>query len=475
MCIWKKRRISKINRHENNIGNHAAAVFDSGGVASRTEYAAYELNQYASVGDFVPQFDADGNQTLLKTGTGVWQVEYNAENRPVRFTRIEGTSTSVVECAYDSMGRRATKQVTVNGSITLHQRYLYRSYLQIACVDLTRAAHPALWYITWDPTQPVATRPLAIQLNGTWFTYGWDLTKNICEVYGQHGYIRTAYTYSPYGEVTAAGDVTQPIQWSSEYNDTELGLIYYNYRHYNPVDGRWMGRDRIGERGGMNLYRYVANNAIALLDSLGLDYTIDIDSKTCSITYNMELVVSFDNTVDETHQKTLLQRIEKTIEEEWDGYKKGCCSISVNVTIVSSTLGKIWTYIEDLFSCKGRKSNSINVTYQQTAGYMGSRSYATGDGDVKNKAVFINTAAAATAVAPSPRDCSETWAWAHEAGHLMGLLDGYDKHTNEILPGYKGDEMMAADRNSVKIDDIKRLTAGVVCPCSPQNEKISKK
>ena len=133
--------------------------------------------------------------------------------------------------------------VTVDGNVTLHQRYIYRGYLQIACIDLTRAAHPALWYITWDPTQPVATRPLAIQKDATWYTYGWDLTKNICEVYGQHGYLRTAYTCTPYGQVTAEGDVTQPIQWSSEFNDTELGLIYYNYRHYNPVDGRWLTRD----------------------------------------------------------------------------------------------------------------------------------------------------------------------------------------------------------------------------------------
>ena len=34
-----------------------------------------------------------------------------------------------------------------------------------------------------------ATRPLAIQKDGTWYTYGWDLTKNICEVYGPNGNI----------------------------------------------------------------------------------------------------------------------------------------------------------------------------------------------------------------------------------------------------------------------------------------------
>ena len=231
-----------------NIGNRETATESE----ITTTYTANELNQYTAIGDFTPTFDADGNQTLVKTSTGTWLVTYDAENRPVSFTNVE--SSTVVECAYDHMGRRVTKKVTVDGSITLHQRYLYRGYLQIACCDLTRSSHPCLWFITWDPTQPIATRPLAIQKDGTWFTYGWDLTKNVCEIYGTNGYIRTSYTYSPYGEVTESGNTWQPIQWSSEYNDTELGLVYYNYRHYNPLDGRWIGRDFIYHRKSRNAY-----------------------------------------------------------------------------------------------------------------------------------------------------------------------------------------------------------------------------
>jgi len=205
-----------------NIGNKEFA--QEAGMTSM--YEANNLNQYTSISEnggvtFMPQYDSDGNQTLIKTSMGIWNILYNAENRPVSFTNAD-TST-VVECAYDSMGRRAYKKVTVNGEVTLHQRYIYRDYLQIACLDLTRNTHPALWFITWDPSQPVATRPLAIQKDGTWYTYGWDLTKNVCEVFEQHGYIRTAYTYAPYSEATASGDVTQPIQWGSEYFDTEFG------------------------------------------------------------------------------------------------------------------------------------------------------------------------------------------------------------------------------------------------------------
>ncbi len=251
-----------------NIGNRRMAMEAS----DYTLYEANELNQYTSIQEnedesFVPTFDENGNQTLVKNSTGIWSVVYNAESRPTSFTNAD--SGTIVECTYDYMGRRASKKVTVNGSVALHQRFLYRGYLQIACCDLTRSGHPCLWLLTWDPTQNIATRPLAIQLNGTWYAYGWDLTKNICEVYGQHGYIRTAYTYSPYGEVSFSGDVAQPIQWSSEFYDSETGLAYYNYRHYNPTTGRWLSRDNLGEKADSNLYIFVRNNGISNVDQLG--------------------------------------------------------------------------------------------------------------------------------------------------------------------------------------------------------------
>ena len=127
------------------------------------------------------------------------------------------------------------------------------------------------------PTSDItATCPLAIRKDGTWFAYGWDLTKNICEVFGPAGYIRTNNSYSPYGSVTATGDVTQPIQWSSEYNDAELALVYYNYRHYNPVEGKWVARDASEEASGLNLYSFTHNNSITKFDVLGLQ-----DDKCC--------------------------------------------------------------------------------------------------------------------------------------------------------------------------------------------------
>ena len=98
-----------------------AAAASSSGVASNKKACANQLNQYTAIEDqahdvFTPTYDADGNQTRIKTSTGIWNVAYNAKNRPVLFTRDDNSVS--VECTYDYMGRRATKVVTENGVIT---------------------------------------------------------------------------------------------------------------------------------------------------------------------------------------------------------------------------------------------------------------------------------------------------------------------------------------------------------------------
>lgn len=60
-----------------------------------------------------PTFDADGNQTHVDTHTGNWDVVYNANNRPIRFTKANGSV--IIENGYDYMGRRYMQKVTVNG------------------------------------------------------------------------------------------------------------------------------------------------------------------------------------------------------------------------------------------------------------------------------------------------------------------------------------------------------------------------
>ncbi|MBT9449339.1 RHS repeat-associated core domain-containing protein [Akkermansia glycaniphila] len=253
-----------------NIGNRKTAQQTT----EHLTYATNPLNQYTSITPqqqpaFAPAFDADGNQTRLCTTTGEWNIVYDANNRPIRFTKVDGSV--IVENGYDSMGRRYMQKVTENGTVTRHERYLYRGYLQIAALDILHGGKQKHTFF-WDPTEPLATRPLImLASDDNRYTYAHDLTKNVTELLDAEGNIAAAYDYDPFGKVTEAGVGAglNPIRWSSEVYDAELGLVYYNYRHYNPADGRWINRDPIDERGGMNLYGFVKNKIVFEIDILG--------------------------------------------------------------------------------------------------------------------------------------------------------------------------------------------------------------
>ena len=250
-----------------NIGNRKTAQEP----AQELAYAANGLNQYTGIEEsgeapFVPTYDASGNQTLIKTSTGVWTVVYNAANRAVSFTSRDGAT--VVECGYDYLGRRYMKKVTQNGTVDSHERYLYRGYLQIAALDMLDNRN-VLRTLLWDPLEPVATRPLALVQDASLYCYGVDFNKNVSEVFDREGAVAAIYDYSPYGTATRTGRLVQPVQWSAEMHDDDLALVYYNYRYYNPRDGRWINRDPIAEQGGWNSYSFVGNNPIDSFDING--------------------------------------------------------------------------------------------------------------------------------------------------------------------------------------------------------------
>ena len=79
----------------------------------------------------------------------------------------------------------------------------------------------------------------------------------------------------PFGELiretgSKAGEFN--FRFSTKYQDAETDLLYYGFRYYDPVTGRWPSRDPIGEAGGLNLYGFVGNDPVNDADYLGLDF-----------------------------------------------------------------------------------------------------------------------------------------------------------------------------------------------------------
>jgi RHS repeat-associated protein len=262
------------------IGNRNAATE----FGTNTSYTASALNQYTSINpinpvnpveNFSPEFDLDGNQTLLKTTTGIWHVTYNAENRPVLFSN----ATTKVEMSYDYMGRRFEYRETVSGALIRHECYLYRGYLQIAALDMLNSAN-VKHAIVWNPTEPTATRPLALQIGANSYFYSFDQIKNVTELFDSTGVLAATYDYSPFGAVTslqitqlgnnALTQFSNPLTFSSEVHDSTLGLQYYNFRHLNMFEGRWVSRDQEEEDDYENMYVFIGNESATDFDLLGL-------------------------------------------------------------------------------------------------------------------------------------------------------------------------------------------------------------
>ena len=199
---------------------------------TNTIYSANELNQYTSIvggpAESEPEFDDDGNQTLIRTGTGTWRVTYNGENRPILWEPIEqseqSTNQTILTMSYDRLGRRVTKNA---------ERFVYDGYLQIANIQSPTPTQNSNCF-TWDPTEPIATCPLvwlssALRTPHSALYYTHDGNKNVSEVVSNGRHVFAHYEYAPYGGVSAwncESAILNPWQFSSEYADGVTSLMY---------------------------------------------------------------------------------------------------------------------------------------------------------------------------------------------------------------------------------------------------------
>ena len=294
-------------------------------VAEGKTYVANALNQYTKIDDFTPQYDADGNQTLIQTATGIWHVTYNAENRPVRWE----SGDTVITMAFDRLGRRVYYCETRAGQAVTHFRFVYDNFLCVQRLDAANDNAVRTEFV-WDPTEPIATRPLVFQpASGETAYYFHDGNKNVSEVFYhalQDG-IAAHYDYAPFGAVTRTARATRvtnrdllsenPFRFSSEYYDSTLALTYYNYRHYVSLTGAFLSRDPVEEYG--QLYSLVKNMPINLWDLLGLSSCPSetrIDIRNYSFWIEMASGYQVEGSLRKYFQETIGNEIKETIKSQ---------------------------------------------------------------------------------------------------------------------------------------------------------------
>ena len=116
----------------------------------------------------------------------------------------------------------------------------------------------------------------------------YDANGNITEYLSTNGTIYAHYEYSPFGEIVIQSGAlasTFTHRFSTKPWCAITGLSEYLFRKYSPCIGRWLNRDPIEERGGINLYLYLQNFTVNKIDNLGLkpalSCSFDIDPGVC--------------------------------------------------------------------------------------------------------------------------------------------------------------------------------------------------
>jgi RHS repeat-associated protein len=247
--------------------------------------SATVTNSGAMVNTFAYSYDPAANRLTERAGASTYTANYNALNQ-FSTTTAPGSSrtnewdaanrlTAVnagnqrTEFTYDDQSRLMGIRKLVNGAEVSHRLFVWdgrriREEHDTNGLTTKRFFAQGVQIVTGTNT-------------GTYY-YTRDHLGSIREVTDASGDIRARYTYDPFGRRTKVnGDVEADFGFAGMFWSSEASLALTHFRAYDPELGRWLSRDPLYHaetREGPNLYAYVRNEPVGLMDPLGLEIKI---------------------------------------------------------------------------------------------------------------------------------------------------------------------------------------------------------
>jgi RHS repeat-associated protein len=203
------------------------------------------------------------NQINTSTAPGASRTnEFDAQRRLVAVT----SSNARTELVYDGRSRLVGIRQLTNGVQISWRRFLWEDN---RLAEERDEANNVMKRFFADGVQ-FATGASA----GRYF-YTRDHLGSIRELTDSNGAVRARYTYDPFGRrKKISGDLDADFGFAQMVYASEADLDLAMFRAYDPSTSRWLSRDplRTAEwQEGANLYTYVANDPISLIDPLGLE------------------------------------------------------------------------------------------------------------------------------------------------------------------------------------------------------------
>jgi len=267
-----------------------------------TTFSVNGLNELTAEGGISCSYDADGNlinQTGTRNGTN---YSYDSEDRLVLMQyAANGTISNATSFVYDGLGRlREQLQWTTNygstgqgplingnGSWTLVGGILYVYDGNRVIQERDTNGNPTTSYTRGNDLSGslegaggiggMLARTMGYSSStGNWSTndyYHADGNGNITYLVDSSQGLAASYRYDPFGNMLSSSGPLVGIntyQFSSKEYIPTAGFYYYLYRFYDAGLQRWINRDPIQERGGINIYRFTLNDPVGLVDTKGL-------------------------------------------------------------------------------------------------------------------------------------------------------------------------------------------------------------
>jgi len=238
----------------------------SGGPGTTTAYTPNADNEYTAIDATTPVYDANGNLTDLPATPDTRHFVYDWANRLVE---VWDGAQLTAAYTYDALNRRVTKTV---GSVTT--RYVH-SGAQVIEEYEGSATTPARAYVYGPGTD----NPVLLDDGTATYYYLVDRQHSVLGLTTATGAIVESCTYTAFGQrqlfdsngaPLADSTFHSPFGYTGQQFDPETGLWYYRNRMYSAELGRFLQRDPAGYVDGLNLYAYVRNNPLTLVDPSGL-------------------------------------------------------------------------------------------------------------------------------------------------------------------------------------------------------------